>query len=200
MPQVTARWATALVALTFLTSAAATPAPQSGPPTLKAGVFDPPRQAPDFDLVGSNGGGLKISQYRGKVVLLAFGFTSCTAVCPTTLNTFAVARRKLAAAAADVQVVYITVDPQRDDPARLKKYLGGFDPTFVGGTGTEQQLAAVRKNYGISAEKQVLGDSYSYEHSSFTYLIDRRGRIRALMPYGHSPDDYVHDLTVLLKE
>jgi len=203
MPRVSPRWSTALLTLTFLTFGGvtdATAAPGSSPPMLKAGVFDPPRQAPDFDLPGSNGDDVKISQYRGKVVLLAFGFTSCTAVCPTTLNTFAVARRKLAAAAADVQVVYITVDPQRDDAARLKKYLGGFDRTFVGGTGTEQQLAAVRKDYGISAEKQVLGDSYTYEHSSFTYLIDRKGRIRALMPYGHSPDDYVHDVTVLLKE
>ena len=198
----TARWATALLALASVTSAGATntTAPNSSPPALKAGVFDPPRQAPDFELLGSNGAELKISNYRGKVVLLAFGFTSCTAVCPTTLNTFAVARRKLAGAAADVQVVYITVDAQRDDSDRLKKYLRGFDPTFVGGTGTEQQLAAVRKNYGISAERHVLGDSYTYEHSSFTYLIDRSGRIRALMPYGHSPDDYVHDLTVLLKE
>lgn len=182
------------------TVAANTVVPHSNAPMLKAGMFDPPRQAPDFALLGSNGRELKISNYRGKVVLLAFGFTSCTAVCPTTLNTFAVARRKLAAAAGDVQVVYITVDPQRDDSARLKKYLGGFDPTFVGGTGSEQQLAAVRKDYGISAEKQILGDSYTYEHSSFTYLIDRSGRIRALMPYGHSPDDYVHDVTVLLKE
>jgi len=198
-----ARWTTALLALVLVTSAGATNTgapPNGGPPALKAGVFDPPRQAPDFDLLGSNGGALKISDYRGKLVLLAFGFTSCTAVCPTTLNTFAVARRKLAAAAANVQVVYITVDPQRDDSARLKKYLGGFDATFVGGTGTEQQLAAVRKSYGVSAEKQVLGDSYTYDHSSFTYLIDRSGRIRALMPYGHSPDDYVHDLTLLLKE
>lgn len=198
----TARWATALLTLALVTSAGATntAVPDSSPLALKAGVFDPPRQAPDFELPGSNGAELRISNYRGKVVLLAFGFTSCTAVCPTTLNTFAVARRKLAAAAADVQVVYITVDPERDDSIRLKKYLGGFDPTFVGGTGSEQQLAAVRKSYGISAERHALGDSYTYEHSSFTYLIDRSGRIRALMPYGHSPDDYVHDLTVLLKE
>lgn len=199
-------WAAALLASSLVAAAAAagaganTAGSGASPPALKAGAFDPPRQAPEFDLRGSNGGELKISQYRGKVVLLAFGFTSCTAVCPTTLNTFAVARRQLAAAAADLQVVYITVDPQRDDAARLKKYLGSFDPTFVGGTGTEQQLAAVRKDYGISAQKQVLGDSYSYDHSSFTYLIDRSGRIRALMPYGHSPDDYVHDLTLLLKE
>lgn len=196
------RWATALLASSMVASAGAanTTAPAVSPPELKAGAFDPPRQAPDFDLPSSNGGDLRISHYRGKVVLLAFGFTSCTAVCPTTLNTFAVARRKLAAAAADVQIVYITVDPRRDDAARLKKYLGSFDPTFVGGTGTEQQLAAVRKDYGISAQKQVMGDSYTYAHSSFTYLIDRKGRIRALMPYGHSPDDYVHDVSLLLKE
>ena len=121
-------------------------------------------------------------------------------VCPITLNTFAVTRRKLGPAAADVQVVYVTVDPGRDVPARLSKYLGSFDSTFVGGTGTEDQLAAVRKNYGITAEKKIIGDDYTYAHSSFTYLIDRNGRIRALMPYGHSPDDYVNDLTILFKE
>jgi len=197
MPHLTRRWAAALLTLLLATSADAA---NEKIANFKAGVFDPPRQAPEFSLLGSNGGELHISNYHGKVVLLAFGFTSCTAVCPITLNTFAVARHKLGTAAANVQVVYVTVDPQRDDPVRLKKYLGGFDPTFVGGTGTEQQLAAVRKNYGISAERQNLGDSYTYEHSSFTYLIDRGGRIRALMPYGHSPDDYVHDLSILLKE
>jgi protein SCO1 len=185
----------ALLALLTVASAAT-----AGTPMLKAGVFEPARQAPDFSLASSTGHELKISQYRGKVVLLAFGFTSCTEVCPTTLNTFALARRKLGPAAAEVQVVYITVDPQRDVPARLAKYLGSFDPTFIGGTGTEEQLAAVRKSYGISAEKKNLGNDYTYAHSSFTYLIDRTGRIRALMPYGHSPDDYANDLTILLKE
>jgi protein SCO1/2 len=167
---------------------------------LKAGVFDPPRPAPDFSLQGSDGHELRMSHYRGNVVLLAFGFTSCTEVCPTTLNTFALTRRKLGPAAAAVRVIYVTVDPERDVAARLAKYLGSFDPTFVGGTGTEAQLAAVRKDYGVSADKKKLGDDYTYSHSSFTYLIDRTGRIRALMPYGHSPDDYVHDLTILLEE
>jgi protein SCO1 len=185
----------AVLALAQIAAAAA-----ASQPALKAGVFDPPRAAPDFSLQGSDGHELKISHYRGKVVLLAFGFTSCTEVCPITLNTFAVTRRKLGPAAADVQVVYVTVDPGRDVPARLSKYLGSFDSTFVGGTGTEGQLAAVRSSYGITAEKKVIGDDYTYAHSSFTYLIDRSGRIRALMPYGHSPDDYVNDLTILLKE
>jgi protein SCO1/2 len=134
------------------------------------------------------------------VVLLAFGYSSCTAVCPVTLATFAQARRELGAAAADVQVVYVTVDPQRDVPERLRKFLESFDDTFIGGTGTEAQLAAVRKEYGVTARKIPYGDSDTYAHSSFAYLIDRRGRIRALMPYGHSPDDYVNDLTILLRE
>jgi protein SCO1/2 len=167
---------------------------------FKAGTFDPPRPAPDFALQGSDGHELQIARFRGKVVLLAFGYSSCTEVCPVTLATFAAARRELGAAAADVQVIYVTVDPQRDVPARLKKFLAGFDSSFIGGTGTEAQLAAVRRDYGVSARQIPYGDSYSYAHSSFTYLIDRRGRIRALMPYGHSPADYVNDLTILLRE
>lgn len=186
-----------VAALTLLGAAVATAA---NAPGLKAGIFDPPRQAPDFSLQGSDGTELKLSHYRGKVVVLGFGFTSCPDVCPTTLGALAQTRRNLGAAAANVQVVYITVDPERDGVERMKKYLAGFDTTFVGGTGTAQQLAAVRKDYGISAEKKTFGDTYSYSHSSFTYLIDRSGKIRALMPYGHSPDDYVNDLTILLKE
>ncbi|HVO47897.1 MAG TPA: SCO family protein [Steroidobacteraceae bacterium] len=163
-------------------------------------MFDPPRMAPHFVLKGSNGQDLRIDQFTGKVVLLAFGFTSCTAVCPTTLNTLAVTRRKLGTDAKDVQIVYITVDPDRDDTARLKKYLGSFDATFVGGTGSPAELAAVRKDYGISAERQLVGKDYTFSHSSFVYLIDRKGRIRALMPYGHGAEDYVNDLSILLRE
>jgi protein SCO1 len=169
-------------------------------PTLKAGVFDPPREAPDFSLQSSAGGTLALRSYRGKVVILGFGFTSCPDVCPVTLATLAQARRKLGPAAAGVQIVYITVDPERDNPARMKEYLNAFDPTFVGGSGPADRLAAVRQDYGILAEKKVKGTSYLVAHSSYTYLIDRRGRLRALMQYGRGPDDYVHDLKILLAE
>ena len=172
----------------------------ASPSAFKAGVFDPPRQAPDFTLQGTNGHALQLSRFRGKVVLLAFGYSSCPGVCPVTLATFASARRKLGAAAADVQVVYVTVDPERDDAGRLRQFLAGFDSTFIGGTGTDGQLAAVRKEYGVSASKIPMGDSYLYSHSSFIYLIDRTGKIRALMPYGHSADDFVNDLKILLKQ
>ena len=165
---------------------------------LKAGVFSPPRQAPDFSLSGSNGSELKLRSYRGKVVVLAFGFTSCPDVCPITLATLAQARKKLGAEGNELQVVYITVDPERDDAERMRMYLASFDPTFIGGTGTAERLDAVRKEYGINATRQALGTSYLYAHSSFTYLIDREGKLRALMPYGHSADDYVHDLRILM--
>jgi protein SCO1 len=184
----------------LLTLAAVVAAPVAGAPALKAGVFDPPREAPNFSLQSSGGGKLELRSYRGKVVILGFGFTWCTDVCPVTLATLMQARRKLGPAAENVQVVYVTVDPERDNPARMKEYLRAYDPTFIGGTGGAAELAAVRKDYGIAAEKHVKGSSYSVAHSSFTYLIDRRGQLRALMPYGRGPDDYVHDLQILLAE
>jgi protein SCO1/2 len=171
-------------------------------PAFKAGVFDPPRPAPDFALQGSNGQELRLSQYRGRVVLLAFGYSHCLSVCPITLHTFAQTLRQMGTAAAGVQVVYVTVDPQRDTPAMLKAFVGGFDPRIIGATGTEQQLARVRQDYGVTATRipDPDGKSYMFDHSSSIYLIDRRGRIRALMPYGHTPDDFANDLRILLGE
>lgn len=169
-------------------------------PALKAGVFEPPRAAPEISLQASNGGALDLASYRGKVVLLGFGFTSCPEVCPTTLAVLAQARKRLGAQADQVQVVYITVDPARDDAARLRGYLAGFDPTFVGGTGKAEQLAAVRAQYGVTAERKSVGNSYSVAHSSSVYLIDRKGLLRGMMPYGRLPDDYVHDVRMLLSE
>ena len=188
------------VRFVLLALAASVAAPVAGAPALKAGVFDPPREAPNFSLQSSAGSTLQLRDYRGKVVVLGFGFTWCTDVCPVTLATLTQARRKLGPAAQGVQVVYVTVDPERDSPARMKDYLHAFDPTFIGGTGGAAALAAVRKDYGIVAEKHVKGSSYSVAHSSYTYLIDRRGQLRALMPYGHSAEDYVHDLRILLAE
>jgi protein SCO1 len=167
---------------------------------LKAGVFSPPRQAPEFSLRGSDGRGLKLSAYRGKVVVLAFGYTSCPEVCPTTLAILAQTRRRLGAAAREVQVLYVTVDPERDVAERMAKYLAAFDSTFIGGTGTNEVLSTVRRDYGIVAERKSIGGNVTFAHSSSTYLIDRGGSLRALMPYGRGPEDYVHDLKLLLQE
>jgi protein SCO1/2 len=179
---------------------ASAPAPDApdGAPALKAGVFEPPRDAPAFSLRGSDGAELTLARFRGKVVIVGFGFTSCPDVCPTTLATLAGARKQLGADAEGLQVVYVTVDPERDDVERLRTYLAAFDPTFVGGTGTAEQLEAVRKEYGIAATRLATPAGYGFSHSSYTYLIDRGGKLRALMPFGHSSEDYAHDVRILL--
>ena len=165
---------------------------------LKAGVFNPPREAPDFSVRGSDGTALTLNRYRGKVVVLGFGYTSCPNVCPATLAVLAQAHRKLGPLGSLVQSIYLTVDPERDNAERLKQYLAAFDPTFVGGTGSAAQMAAVRSSYGVTAEKHGTGSDYAVAHSSFVYLITRDGKLRALMPFGHKADDFVHDISMLL--
>ena len=167
-------------------------------PPLKAGSFEPPRAAPDFVLAGSDGAPLQLSKLHGKVVLMSFGYTHCPAVCPTTLATLAEARKSLGKDATAVQVVFVTVDPERDDATRMKQYVAAFDPSFLGATGKPEALAAVRRSYGVVARKVPLADSYGIDHSSSIFLIDRDGRLRAQMPYGRDARDFAHDVRLLL--
>jgi protein SCO1/2 len=157
----------------------------AAPEVMKAGVFDPAYAAHDFSLRGSDGSNVTLAGYRGKVVLLTFGYTHCTAVCPTTLATLAQARNQLGKAADKVQVVYVTVDPERDDAGRMRTYLA---------------LAAVRNAYGVTAVKQGNGPDYAMAHTSSIFLIDPAGKLRALMPFGHGPADFVHDIELLLAD
>jgi protein SCO1/2 len=188
----------ALLLLSGVARAATQPAP-----AFRAGVFDPPRAAPEFELPGSTGSPVKLSQYRGKVIALAFGFTYCPRICPVTLANLAKTFEKLGPDASQVQVVFVSVDPERDTPARMHEFLDFFNPAFVGVTGTPKQLEAVRREFGISAEKVISQNKqlgYEVHHSSFVYLIDRQGRLRLLMPFGKSADDLAHDVALLLKE
>ena len=194
------RAAPLLLALLMASVAAAPPASAGAAPTLKAGVFEPPRTAPEFSLRGSDGAELTLSRYRGKVVLMSFGYTHCAAVCPVTLATLAEARKGLGNAADAVQVIFVTVDPERDDVARMKTYMAAFDASFVGATGTPDALAAMRRSYGVTARKQGTSNGYVMDHSSSIYLIDRTGKLRAQMPYGHSAGDFVHDVKLLLAQ
>lgn len=174
-------------------------APGASPPAaLRAGAFDPPHPAPDFSLPGSDGSEVTLARYRGKVVLLTFGFTYCAAVCPTTLATLAQARSKLGDAADSVQVIFVTVDPARDDAAHMQDYLKAFDPGFIGATGAPDALAAVRRKYGVTAIKRGTGPDYAMDHTSSIFLIDSAGKLRAMMPFGHDPADFVHDIRLLL--
>ena len=169
---------------------------------LKSGVFEPPRIAPDFSLASSGDNQFTLSQQRGKVVILGFGFSHCPNVCPMTLANLAQAAKNLGALADQVQVVYVTVDPERDTPARLREYLAHFNPHFIGLTGSADELSAVRQAYGIIAKKEVHknGGTYEVHHSSYIYLIDREGLLRALVPFGKSAGDITHDVKLLLQE
>ena len=168
--------------------------------SLKAGVFTPPHPAPEFRLAGSDGTPLTLARFQGRVVALAFGFSHCADVCPLTLATLAQARKQLGAQAGDFQVVYITVDPERDDAARMKAWLTAFDPSFVGGTGSARALDEVDKLYGISVKKMDSAVGPLFGHPSSVYLIDRAGRLRAMMPYGHVAEDYAHDVRLLMQQ
>jgi protein SCO1/2 len=196
----------ALLALAYLAVALVgfTPAPPpaqvAASPTavMKAGMLNPAYAAPEFSLEGSNGSVVTLARYRGKVVLLTFGFTHCAAVCPTTLATLAQARKGLGGAADKAQVIYVTVDPERDSAEHMRSYLAAFDPAFVGATDTPEALAAVREKYGVTAVKEGTGLDYAMAHTSSIFLIDPAGKLRGVMPFGHGPADFVHDIEFLL--
>lgn len=188
-----------LVAALLLCAAAAVQAA----PVLKSGVFSPARAAPEIAQKAADGNDFRLSALRGTVVVLEFGFTHCPAVCPASLAALAAARQKLGANADRLQVVFVSVDPERDTPARLKTYLAQFDKSFIGITGTPEQMAAIRKDYGITATRHPMGGSkldYVMNHSSYLYFIDKKGMLRALMPFGRPFDEIVHDVNLLAAE
>jgi protein SCO1 len=168
---------------------------------FKSGVFEPPREAPSFQLEGSDGSDISLREYHGKVVAIAFGFSHCPRVCPVTLAHLSEVAQKLGAAANDLQVLFITVDPERDSPARLREFLDYFNPTFRGATGKPEKLSAVEKEYGVIAERVASQDAklgYEVHHSSSIFLIDRAGKLRVLVPFGRPVQDLLHDVKELL--
>ena len=168
---------------------------------LKSGVFNPPRAAPDFSLPGSDGEEFTLSKHRNKLIVLGFGFSHCQDICPMTLAKLAQARKDLGVLADDIQVVYITVDPERDTSERLRRYMANFHSSFIGISGSDEELTKLRKAYGIMAAKEVHKDgNYQEHHSSYLYLIDNQGLLRALVPFGKTSDDIVHDIRILLQE
>jgi protein SCO1/2 len=168
---------------------------------FRTGVFEPARDAPDFELDGSRGTKVHLADYRGKIVLLEFGFTFCQQVCPVTLAHLVEVHKTLGPAASDVQVVFVTVDPKRDSPARLNEFLTAFNPAFLGATGSPAELEKMRDAYGVMAQEvRFPNEEPGYSHSSFIYMLDRRGKIRSLVPFGTKPEDIVHDIRLLLTE
>ncbi|MGH8631551.1 MAG: SCO family protein [Burkholderiales bacterium] len=156
----------------------------------------------DFQLVDHNGKTRRLADFRGKVVVVFFGFTHCPDVCPTTLAELAAAKRRLGADAARVQVLLVTVDPQRDTPQVLSQYVTAFDPDFLGMSGSPQQIAAVAREFKVVYQK-VEGkqpDSYTVDHSAGTFVFDPQGRLRLYVSYGQGAEVFAHDIALLLKQ
>jgi len=168
---------------------------------FRTGALEPPGPAPDFTLRTDQGKTVHIHDWRGSVVLLYFGYTSCPDVCPTTLAEFAEVKHQLGPAAERLRVLFVTVDPERDTPKRLRIYTRTFDPTFLGLTGPRATLAKVWKAYGIYVQShRVPGSSEGYvvDHSATTFVIDAQGNLRLAIPFGTPVDDIRHDLQLLL--
>jgi protein SCO1/2 len=168
---------------------------------FRGGVLEPPKPATDLTLTTQDGKPFKLSAEQGKVVALWFGYTFCPDVCPTTLVELTQARQQLGKNADRLRIVFVTVDPERDTPERLREYVKAFGGNFIAATGTPERLAQARKAYGVVAEKRVVkGTSAAYliDHSAFVYVVDPAGRLRLMFPFGMSVEDMVHDFKLLL--
>jgi len=158
--------------------------------------------AQEIELIRSDETSFRLSEMRGRVVLIFFGYTSCPDVCPTTLAELNQALEQLGADKADqVKVVFVTVDPQRDTPERVQEYVNHFNPKFIGLSGTEIELANVWNNYGVFRQNVESSSATSYlvDHTARVTLIDQQGNLRVSFAFDTPVDDIVHDLKLLLK-
>lgn len=164
-------------------------------------LLDSPTTAPDLTLTDQSGQPASLSDFRGKLVLLYFGYTFCPDVCPTTLGTVNQALGLLGAKADDVQLVMISVDPERDTPPVLASYLANFNPTFVGLTGTPEEIASAATPFGVFYEKHEgsAATGYLVDHTASLMVLDRDGRMRLVLPFGTSAEDIASDLRQLLR-
>jgi protein SCO1 len=166
-----------------------------------ASFVEPYPPAPDFELTRSNGETFRLDDQRGKVVLLFFGYTACPDVCPTTMAEMNLALLRIPEKASRVQVVFVSVDPERDTPQAAQEYVGRFNQNFIGLSGPQAVLEGVWKDYGVFRE-EVESDSAAgviINHTARVTLIDQQGNMRLSYGFGTPIDDIVHDLNLILK-
>ena len=169
-----------------------------GEPHVYAGtVYLNPGPAPAFSLINDSGEVGTLEEYRGKVVLLYFGYTFCPDICPASLAELATAFRMLDSDAQDrVQVMMISVDPARDTPEVLGSYMDHFDPSFVGFTGSDDEIATVTEEFGVfyQAQEGTAATGYLVDHWAGTYLIDPDGRLVESFGFGTPGEDIAADV------
>lgn len=157
--------------------------------------------AKDFNLTDHNGQQRTLADFRGKVVVMFFGFTQCPDVCPTSMTELAEVKKLLGANGDKLQGLFVSIDPERDTPEVLKAYMGNFDPTFLALSTTPEKLAALAKDYKVYYKKVdgKTSTSYSMDHSAGSYIYDPQGRLRLYTRYGSGVPAMVSDIQQLLK-
>jgi protein SCO1 len=169
---------------------------------FKGGEITPLSAAAPIDLTDQREGAFSLADQRGKVVLLYFGYTTCPDACPTTLSDWVEVKRLLGDKADDVVFVMVTVDPERDTPAKLEKYMNFFDGEFYGLTGTPEQITEIEQAYGIVAIREEYPNSatkYLMNHTTSTLVIDADGKLRLNYAHGTDPEVIAEDVEHLIK-
>ncbi|MFN8413082.1 MAG: SCO family protein [Anaerolineales bacterium] len=172
------------------------------PHTFHGTVIQSPEKSFDFNL-NSAKGSVKLSDYQGKLVLVYFGYTFCPDICPATLGNVAQALRDMSKEqASEVQTVMISLDPERDTTEKLAEYVAHFDPTFVGITGSKEQIDEVASLYGIFYQKHEGDTSKNYliDHTATLLVIDRKGYLKLVFPFGVTAKEIADDLKYMLKQ
>lgn len=161
-----------------------------------------PQTVPDFTLTAAGDTPVSLSDFRGQYVFLYFGYTFCPDFCPTTLAKMARVREELGDDADRMQVIMVTVDPERDTPEALADYVSRFDPSFVGLSGTTTEIDAAGAPFGLFYQKNEgsAATGYLVDHSTRTYLIDPEGNARVAYPHDAAVDDIVADLRWLIEQ
>jgi protein SCO1/2 len=170
--------------------------------TFKGVVYQNPQPAPDFQLT-SAGGDYHLGDQQGKLVLMFFGYTSCPDVCPASLSDMKKVVAELDGWEDEMDVVFITVDPERDTAEKLEKYVTLFNTEFVGLTGTEEILAPVWNSYGVIREVDRETESmagYLINHTARIYLVDQKGRLLLTYGFGTHPEEIRQDVEFLIGE
>ena len=157
--------------------------------------------ARDFRLTDHTGKPRSLADFKGKIVVLFFGYTQCPDVCPTTLTELSQVKQLLGADADKLQVLLVTVDPQRDTPEVLKAYMANFDPAFLALRGSAEELAAMAKDFKVYYKRTEgkTPTSYSMDHSAASYVYDTQGRLRLYTRYGSGAQALASDIKLLLK-
>jgi protein SCO1/2 len=175
--------------------------PMMRPYTFHGTVLQSPQPAPDFELTAANGKKVSLKNFKGDLVLLYFGYTFCPDVCPATLAELRGALDILGKDAKNIQVIMISVDPERDTPEMLAEYVTHFHPSFLGVTGTPEQIAQVAALYGIYYESHegTAATGYLVDHTATVMVIDQEGHLKLVFPFGTPAEDIAEDLAHLLK-